>query len=324
MSIRLKGWMASAAGFVFAFSVVFIGMSMAMAEDYPKSGINMVIPYPPGGGSDMLTRIFDKYAKKEFGQNFVFLYKPGAGGAVGASSVAKSKPDGYTIGTVNTPHTVLQQLTGAGDFTVESFDYIAQVASTIQVLVTPGASKIKTLDQFIAAAKESPGRMTVGIPGAMGAEYMAVLKMMEKLGIKVTIVPSKGGADLLAALLGNHLDAGLHNDVIIAPEKEKMNLIAVAGAKKHPYFTDVPTFKELGYDVAGFTGRIYVGPKGMDPAKLARLRKGFEAIWNLPECQNDLNKANFGPDWKPGEELAKEQLDYKAEAEALLQKYGKK
>jgi len=324
MSIRVKSCMALALCCLFSFSAGFVGISAVHADDYPKSGIGMVVCYPPGGGSDMLSRVFDKYAKKEFGHNFIFQYRQGAGGAIGASAIAKSKPDGYTIGTVNTPHIVLQQLTGAGDFTVQSFDYIAQVASTIQVLVTPSPSKIKTLDQFIAAAKENPGKMTVGIPGAMGSEYMAVLKMMEVLGIKVTIVPSKGGADLLAALLGNHVDAGFHNDVIVAPEREKMNLIAVAGAKKHPFFTDIPTFKDLGYNLTGFTGRIYVGPKGIDPARLAKLRKGFEAIWNLPECQNDLNKANYGPEWKPGEALEQELLDYKAEAEALLKKYGKK
>jgi tripartite-type tricarboxylate transporter receptor subunit TctC len=322
MSTRIKIWTGSIICCVFSILVLFDGMSLALAEQYPKAPITMVIPYPPGGGSDMLTRILDKYSKNEFGHNFIFQYKSGAGGAVGAAAISKSKPDGYTIGTVNTPNTVLHQLTGAGDFTVESFDYIAQVASTVLLLVTPGPSKIKTLDQFIAAAKESPGKLTLGIPGAMGPEYIAALKLMEGLNVKVTIVPQKGGADLLASLLGNHLDCALHNDVIIAPEKEKMNLIAIGSLKKHPYFTNVTTFKEKGYDFNFVTGRIYVGPKGIDPEQLSRLRKGFEAIWKLPEYQEDLKKANFDPDWAPGDKVMKDLLDYNAEAAELLKKYG--
>ena len=307
----------------FILSATVFG-SVAVAGDYPDKALNLIVPYKPGGGSDMICRIMDKFSKDAFGDNFIFVYKPGAGGAMGAGVLSRSKPDGYTIGTVNVPHMVLQSFTGSGEFTVDSFDYLAQVASDPQVLVTPGPSKIKNLKQFIAKAKANPGEMTVGVPGALGAGHIASYMIMEQAGIKFTVVPYSGGADLLAALLGNQIDAAVHNIGILAPEAEKMNLLAVSHTKRHPFIPDMPTFQEEGYQVVSFIGRLFVAPKNLETSKLEFLREKIKTIWDNPEYQKTMKKANFSVDYMSGPELEAFLKDYAERSKKLLEKYFKK
>lgn len=292
--------------------------------NYPSRPITMVIPYDPGGGSDLLTRIVDKYAKEQFGNNFTFVYKPGAGGAVGASEIAKSPKDGYTIGTVNVPNYLLQSISGSGAFNIDSFDYICQTASDPQIFISSKGSKYTSLEEFVKAAKENPGKLTVGVPGALGDGHVATLMFMERAGIKVTIVPFKGGADLLTGILGNQVDAGMANIGVIISEKEKLNLLAVTFKERHAYVPDVPTFKEKGYDFVSFIGRIYVAPKGLAPDVLKKLEAGFKNIWDKPEYQEDMKRAKFSTDWMTGEEVKAFVKNYYNEAKILIEKSNKK
>ncbi len=294
------------------------------AENYPAKLITMIVPYDPGGGSDLVARIFDKYAKEEFGNSFTFVYKPGAGGAVGSTEIAKAPKDGYTIGTVNVPQIVLQSLTGSGAFTVDSFEYICQVASDPQVFVTPKNSPYTDLEKFIAAAKANPGKLTVGIPGAMGDGQIAAYMLMDKAGIKVTVVPLKGGSDLLASLLGNHVNAGFANIGVVTSEQEKLNLLGVTYKERHKFLPSTPTFTEKGYDIQSFIGRLFLAPKGMSPEQVKRLEKGFKNIFDKPAFQEDMKKANFSTDWLAGGDVKTYLQNYNKEAKALLDKYHKK
>lgn len=291
--------------------------------NYPDRPINMIIPYDPGGGSDMLTRMIDKHAKEQFGNNFTFVYKPGAGGAVGASDIAKSKSDGYTIGTINIPNYLLQSISGSGDFNIDSFDYICQTASDPQILITPKKSKYTTVEEFVQAAKDNPGKLTVGVPGALGDGHVATLMLMEKAGIEVSIVPLKGGSDLLSAILGEHVDAGMANIGVVISEKDNFNILGVTFDKRHSFIPDVPTLKEKGYDVQSFVGRIYVAPKGLAPEVLQKLENGFKNVWDKPEYQEDMKNAMYSTDWKSGNEVKEFVSNYYAEAKALIEKQSK-
>lgn len=323
MRLSLKSVVGVLLSGILILSVTVIGPA-AVAGGYPDKALKMIVPYNPGGGSDMICRIVDKFSKDSFGDNFIFVYKPGAGGAMGAGVLSRSKPDGYTIGTLNVPHMVLQSLTGSGEFTVGSFDYLGQVASDPQILLTPGPSRIKNLKQFVAKAKANPGEMTVGVPGALGAGHIASYMIMEQASIKFTIVPYSGGADLLAALLGNQIDAAVHNIGVVAPEAEKMNLLAVSHTKRHPLMAKVPTFQEEGYQVVSFIGRLFVAPKNLDASRLELLRNKIKGIWDNPEYQASMKKANFSVDYMSGRELEAFLKDYAGRSEKLLKKYFKK
>ncbi len=294
------------------------------AENYPVKPITIIVPYDPGGGSDLVARILDKHFKEEFGNSLTFVYKPGAGGAVGTTEMAKAPKDGYTIGTLNVPQIVLQALTGSGAFSIDSFEYICQTASDPQVFVTPKNSPYTDLEKFIAAAKANPGKLTVGIPGAMGDGQIAAYMLMEKTGIQVTVVPLKGGSDLLASLLGNHVNAGFANIGVIKSEQEKLNLLGVTYKERHKFLPNTPTFKEKGYDIQSFIGRLFVAPKGVSPEQIKRLEKGFKNIFDKPAFQEDMKKANFSTDWISGGDVKAYLQNYNKEAKVLLDKYHKK
>lgn len=291
-------------------------------SNYPEDSIQVIIPYKAGGGSDMVARTLGKHAKGEFGESFEYVYREGGGGAIGASEVAKADNDGYTIGTVNFPHIVLQSIEESGDFDpLEDFDYIATVATTSGILTTPGKSEYADLESFIEGAKDSPGELTLGIAGKLSDAHISALMLQEEAGINITIVPFSGGTDLLSALLGNQVDAGFCTAELCKPEEERLNFIAVTSGDRSDQVPDVPTFTEEGYDVIGFVGRLFVAPSGLEAETLSTLREGFENIFHLDEFQEGMTDANFYPDWMSGEEVYDLIENYYPKAEMLLDKY---
>ncbi len=301
--------------------LLVLGVTSHVYAEYPAKALRVIVPFPPGGGSDRLTRMLDTFSKEVFGDSFIFVYKSGAGGAIGFSEISKAKPNGYWIGTINVPQMVLFSLTGMGDFTPESFEYICQVASDPQVLVTPGNSPIKTLDQFIQTAKEKKGKLMVGSPGGLSIADLAVFKLMEQAGIKVTIIPHKGGADMNAALLGGHIDAGMGQIGIITPERHNMNLLAVTQKERHRFIPDVPTFPELGFNIETAIHRLYVAPKGIDAKKVKILEKKLKQIWDHEAYHKNMVKAFFSPVWLPGDKAEAVTKKWFEDAQYLLKKY---
>lgn len=292
---------------------------------YPNEAINIIIPFSPGGGSDRLTRILDQFTKKEFGHNFVFVYKPGAGGAVGADQIAKAPKDGYWIGTINVPQIVTTILTGAGSFTLEDFDYICQVSSEPMVLVTPAKSRIKSLEQFIEESKKTKGSISLGVPGGLqSSTWLSTHKLRDQAKIEYTRIPFKGGSDLNANLLGGHVDAGFGNLGVLYSEKDKLNFIAVTSPERHFWIPEVPTFKEKGVNIIDATRRLYVVPNGLEPSKLDRLRQGFKKIFINPDYQMAMKKAKWDPDWMGGEALKPFIKEFADEFKTNYEKYKDK
>ena len=298
----------------------------AQNDNYPKKNITVIIPYPAGGGTDTITRIIDKYIEDELGARFNFVYKTGAGGAIGATEVARALNDGYTIGGVNIPHIVLQSITGTGDFDLNDFDYICQMADTSLIFVTPKGSKYTDLKSFIKAAKENPGKLTVGCPGALGDSSIAAWMFLEAANIEFTPVYYKGGAELLSAILGKHVDAAFSAINMTIPEKESMNLLAISTStnERSKDLPEVLTFKELGYDVESFAARVYIAPDGLDPDIYNKLLEGFKGVYDNPLYQKDIQKAKFNSNWMPGSDLEKFVKDYNEKAVFLIDKYYQK
>lgn len=292
---------------------------------YPSRNLTVIVPYSAGGGSDTLTRHVDNYLSEILGYNLNFEYLPGAGGAVGVTKISGSKADGYTIGTANIPHILLQELTGVGAFDVEKFDYIGQVAMTSLVLVTPKASPIKTLDDFILAVKAKPGSITVGLPGAMGDSTVAAWKLQEEAGLDFVTVNYDGGATMLAAILGGHIDAGFAAINMAVSERSQMNLLATTLPKgqRDPELSDIKTLAELGFDVEVTCPRIYLAPYGMPKEAYNTLVDAFEKVANNPNFQKSVRDLSFTPEWISGPDLHEFVKSYKPTIKSLIDKYYK-
>ena len=291
------------------------------ALNYPEKQINMLIAFTAGGSSDVQARIMQKYWDKYVDQPWVFVYKPGAGGAIGFAEIAKSKPDGYTIGGVNTPHIILQPLGQGAQFSIDDFDYICQVVDDPQVLVVKNDSQFNSVQEVIDYAKANPGKLKVGITGTYSGNHITLLDFQDKTGIEVAQIVYKGAADTNAALLGGEIDVmfGNYNDVMRS--LDMMKVLGIASEERAEKLPDVPTLKELGIDVVQTIRRGFVAPKGIDEAKLEFLRETFKKIADDPDYQKDMETAGQPSSYLDGESFEQFVRSENEKAEGLLKKF---
>lgn len=228
--------------------------SGGVSVNYPTKSINMIVPYAAGGSSDMSARpVADKLGSL-LGQPVVVVNKPGAGGAVGAAEVYRSKPDGYTMLNASIgPLTIAPYSSDVG-YTYEDFKAVSQLTDIPIALAVHKDSPIQTLDDFIAAAKANPGSVQVGNVGAGNIQHLAIAYFANLAGIEVTHVPYEGANPAVAALLGQHVDSicvGV-TELTSHYNEGTFRVLAQMGEERLDSMPDVPTFKELGYDDAVF------------------------------------------------------------------------
>ncbi len=242
-------------------SIFSIAGSSVLAQDYPSKSVNYVIPFGPGGESDITARHQQPFFKKLFGQDLIISYKPGGGGAVGWAQLNKMKGDGYNIMGINLPHIIVKPGEKAVGFTTEDITGVYMFHYTPDAIVVTNDSEFKTLDDLIAYAKENPGKVTFSGSGKGTANHLAQLRFDKMAGIKTTYVAFKGTGAAVTALLGKQVVAEWGYTSVGAKQAEKARMLAVAMDKRHPEFPDVPTFKELGYDLISGAFRGIAVPK---------------------------------------------------------------
>lgn len=293
------------------------------AEDYPSKSISYVIPFDPGGESDVTARLQQKLLEKEFGQKVVVSNKEGGGGAVAWSELAnQAKPDGHTIMGANLPHVVLQPLArkDAG-YETDDLKWAYLFQETPGALIVPKDSPYKTLDDFVQAAKKK--KMSIGGSATYSANHMGTLKLNQEAGVKSTYVPFSGTSAVTPALLGGDIDAAMgYNTSAIEMGEDKVRVLAFASEKRLKAFPDVPTFKEEGYDLASASAwRGVAVPPDTPDAVVNKIAKTFEKVNQDPKLQKKLNELGYLPmDMGPKE--AKKFVDErKAPERALLEEY---
>lgn len=297
------------------------GNGSESASDYPNGNIKNIVPFSAGGTTDANQRIIEKYWKDYFDSNMVIEYRTGAGGEVGFTELAKAKPDGYTMGTINTPHIILQPLGRPTEFDYDSFDVIARLVADPQVLAVKHDSKFETLDQFIEELKANPGSLTVGITGTLTGDHLTTLRFMQAAGVEVTMVPLAGAADQVTQLLGGHIDAIVGNVGDVTAEPDNYNILAVATEERHDWLPEVPTFKEQGIDLVAVIERGVALPKGSPKEALDMLYEALEQIANLSEYQEDMRNAGLVDGFLHGEEWAKDIERQYEEAKQVLEDF---
>ena len=279
---------------------------VSFAASYPSKPINMIIAFTAGGSSDVQARIMQKYWNKFVDQQWTFVYKPGAGGAIGFGEIALAKKDGYTIGGINIPHLIIQPLAQKAQFKVTDFDYICQVVNDPQAVVVRKDSPHKSVQELFDYAKANPGKLKVGLVGPNSGHHLMYLEVQEKFGFPVTPVFYKGAADQNAAVLGGEIDAMFGNLNDVMRSIEELNVLALAAEKRDAMFLpDVPTMKEQGFDIVSDIRRAFVAPKGIKAEQLAFLRDVFKKICEDPEYLKDMKQAGQPAAYMDGDTLFK-------------------
>jgi tripartite-type tricarboxylate transporter receptor subunit TctC len=215
---------------------------------YPDKAVQYIIPFPAGGESDYVARLQSEIFKNKYKQSMIVVNRPGAGGGLVWAQLNSLPADGYTIAGVNLPHIVLQPLEGSVTYKTDDIAPVYFYHFTPDAIVVPSSSPFKTFEDLIQAAKAKPGTLNFAGSGSMSANHMAHERLDKLAGIKTAYVPFKGTGDLIASLLGGHVDAAMAYLPLAIQQKGQMRLLAVASEKRHPAFPDAPTFKELGFN----------------------------------------------------------------------------
>lgn len=265
-----------------------------MARDYPSDPLNYMLCFNPGGETDITARIQEGPLKKFFPDGVVISYKIGGGGSVGWSELVSSKPDGYTIAGFNLPHIVLQPLTrGNAGYKTKDLKPIYFFQSTPNILVVRNDSPFKTLKDLIDYAKDHPGVITAGGSGSSSANEMGVLLLNKAAGIKITYIPFTGSGAATPALLGGHVGSLMTYSTMAVQYQDKFRPLAIMSDKRMEVLPDVPTFKELGYDIVEGAYRGAAAPPATPDAQIKYLADSFEKVMKEPAVLKKMKENGF-------------------------------
>src|SRR5690606_25709208 len=237
--------------FVAAAITSVAAMGAQASTSYPNKQLQVVIPFQPGDTDNMLRPFLDRM--HEFlGQHVVLNYPPGAGGGIGAGAVAAATPDGYTLVGTSPGSIVVVPLANKDiKYSPDDFAPVASLAAGGLMLVAPTNSKFKSLNDLIEASKAAPDTITFTSSGAMGITHLLAEAFTDTAGVQWRHIPYQGSAPAITALLGGHVDLA---STAIAPAQAHIQAgtltpLAVFGEERLKAYPDVPTLKELGYDI---------------------------------------------------------------------------
>ena len=274
---------------------VVLALPLAVAaETFPSKPLTYIVCFNPGGESDLTARIQEAPLKKYFGQDVIVSYKIGGGGSVGWSELIQSKPDGYTIAGDNLPHIILQPLTrGNAGYETLDLKQVYMFESTPNILVVRQDSEFKTLQDLLDYAKEHPGVVTAGGSGSSSANELGVIMLNKAAGVKLTYIPFSGSGAATPALLGGHVGALMTYSTMAIRYKDKFRPLAIMSDKRMSVLADVPTFKELGYDLVEGAYRGVAAPPGTPDDRIKYLADTFDKVMKDPEVVKKMDENGF-------------------------------
>jgi tripartite-type tricarboxylate transporter receptor subunit TctC len=270
--------------------------AIARAEgDYPNRTIRLVIPWPPGASADAFLRIMAEQTGKRLGQSMVPDNKPGANGSLSGVALKDARPDGYTLGQVHTGTFRAALMTDKPAYDpLNDFTYIIQLSGSVHGIVVRTDSPYKSFEDLVAAAKADPEKLTYGTFGQASVQNPVMVDLQQRLGIKMTHVPYKGGSDLYNGLLGSQIDAIADaSGWIPLVQSGKFRLLVVWGSKRMPLFPDVRTLREAGIDLEVNSPYGVCGPRGMEPAIVKKVHDAMKDALFDPATQAVMNTYNM-------------------------------
>jgi putative tricarboxylic transport membrane protein len=280
-----------------AFGIcAILGATTAAAQDYPSKPIEMVIPFAQGGGTDRVGRMFADHAEQYLGVDVVPTNRTGGSGAVGFAHGAMAPPDGYTLTTAVTTLAVAPTTMAGYPVTHESFAPVCLLAALPMTISVLADSPHQTVEDLVAATRESGEPLSIGTAGAATNNYLAGVAFANASGIEATPVPYDGAGPALVALLGGHVEAAVSDTSEVLPylESGQVRPLVVLGDEPVPTLPDVPTAQSKGFDVSVASFRGIAAPAGTPEDVMATLTDACEKVAGDPAFVEDMTK--FGMD----------------------------
>lgn len=298
--------------------------SAAQAQDsWPSKPLRIVVPYPAGGGTDTIARLIGTQLSQRLGQSVVIENKPGASGILGNDTVAKAPGDGYTVLMGITTVVQIPALYKKVPYKLTDLAPVSQIARSADLLMVPRSTGITTLEQFVQRARAEPGKFNYGSYGNATSSHMNGERFKQKAGIDITHVPYQGSGPEVAALLGGQLTLAFVDATAAYPHihSDKVNVLAITGAQRHPALPQVPTMTEAGYPGLEANGWFAMFVPGTTPKPIVdRLGAEVSTIVKSPELNKRLTDMGLIPVGSLPDEfkaqIDKDALHWKAVAEA--------
>ncbi len=260
----------------------------AIAQPYPSKPIKLIVPYPPGGNTDIVARMYSQKLSERLGQPVVIDNRGGAAGAIGMAVAAKSANDGYTLVIGDLGSMVIAPIANPGaGYTQKDLAPISLVSSVSIVVSANPKSPDNNFADFLARAKAQPGKLTYGTGGVGGPGHLAFEMLRSMTGVDILHVPFKGGAQAITGLLGEQVDIVVDGTAIAQVKAGRLKALAVTGPRL-PALPDVPGIGETvsGYVFTNWWG--FLAPAGSPPDAIKRINDELTAIAALPEVRDKL------------------------------------
>lgn len=262
---------------VMALFMVFVGQGFVLAGEYPDKPVTLIIPVKPGGSTDMTSRVITSVVPTYLGQPIVLKFMPGAAAQIGTAAAARAKPDGYTLFYAANYSDQLQPLIEDVPYdTMKAFIPVCQTNSASGVLFSRSDKPWKNLDELIAYGKKNPGKLKAGHSGKWGPTFTPEVSLLSQAGIDAKLIPFKGGAPMLQAVLSGTVDFGVAfpSQITSLEKAGKVRLYMSFGAEREKEFPEVRCAKELGYGTSSLR-RVVMVQRAIPADRLQVLRQAF-------------------------------------------------
>ena len=281
-----------------AVALSLAASAAAAQEAYPSRAISIIVPNPPGGMNQITAQPLSAILERLTKQPAPVINKPGGTAAVGTAFVATQKPDGYNI-LVTTPNLYLvveknKAQNIEAPYKLEQIQPIALTSADPLIFVVQTESPYKSIKEFIADAKAKDGQLAYSSSGPYGVSHIPFAQFVHVTGLKMRHVPTTGGGPAITALLGGHVDLTAGGPAAITPHVKagKLRPLASWGPKRHPGFPDVPTFKELGYNIEYLIWAGMFAPRGTPDGTMKVLRDAARKAVEDAEFKGMMAKVN--------------------------------
>ena len=268
---------------------------LAFAQAYPAKAVRMIVPFPPGGTTDLIARVVQPKFQENLGQTVVIDNRGGAGGSIGAAEAARAVPDGYTLLLVFDTHAVNHHLYKQAPDPFKTLEHIMLMVVSPSTLVAVNNFPPSSLREVVAHARANPGKVTYASTGHGSSNHLGALLLEQAAGIRMTHVPYKGGGPMVAALLGNQVDVAFISTPLILPHIQagKVKAIAVGGRDRMAVLPKVPTASESypGLEQVSWFGLL--APVGTPREILMKVHREMKRTLETPEIRKNLSDRGF-------------------------------
>jgi tripartite-type tricarboxylate transporter receptor subunit TctC len=290
-----------------ALFVVGAVCASALAQDFPARAVRIIVPYAPGGGTDITSRIVQDRAVALLGQPLVIENRAGGGTLIGTQAVANAAPDGYTLGVMDPAFVTNPQLmTDARYDPLKDFAPVTLLTVTPLILVVPSSFPVRTLQELIDYARANAGKLNYGSPGSGSGGHLAIEQFRHAFGLQMVHVPYKGAGPAVAAIVANEVSLLMAGSGAVPFVQDgRLRALAATSARRVPALPDVPTFAELGFpqvNVETFAG--LVAPASTPEPVIRRLHAAFAGALQTPEVRAKFLQLNSFPVGNTPDEFA--------------------